>query len=581
MKLFFWSFLSSGFTGAATTQFIRKIRFVNATCLLLILFTHILGVIHFLRGEGYLAILDSLIVIIFVIIMVFLRISKHLEGASSLLLLLLINISQFLLITNTISGFAIIWIFLFPIVAFLLKNELQALIWCAAEFLGLFAVCILVSINLTVTSYTLTELFIVSIGFFLFSLLTKYLVGTSRIGEEVLIKKSNELYKSNMQLAQEVRERKDTELTLKQENVRDEAIFSSIGEGMIVVDQDFVIVMINKAAKNLLDMTEEDLKGKIFFDKIHLWSEDKKKIPRGHDIISDSFSNKSIQNTNKFYLGKNPENTVPVALIVSPILLYQKVVGGVITFRDISQEKAIDRMKTEFISLASHQLRTPLTAMKWFLEMLLSGDLGQLSDEQKKYIQNISDSNEKEIALVNSLLNISRIESGRIIIEPVLTQLNTLIQQGADEQKVPLETKKQKLSLVLDESLPEIPLDTRMIHEVIMNLLTNAIKYTPNEGSIVVSTDHDDKNILLKVTDTGYGIPEKEKGRIFERFFRASNITKIVTDGSGLGLYLVKKIIDASDGTIELESKEGEGTEFTIKLPREGMRGKKGEAKLT
>lgn len=507
--------------------------------------------------------------------------TKSLEAASSLFLLLLVNVSQFLLITNALTGFEIIWIFSFPVIAFLLKDEKRALWWCFAEFAGLFAVCILVSASFTNVGYTLPELFIISVGFLFFSFLMKYLVGTSRVEEQVLMQKSNELYKSNMQLAKEVRERKDAELTLKQENVRDEAIFSSIGEGMVVVDQDLIIVMINRAAREFLGLGEEDIRGKMLNDKIHFWNEEKKKIPPGQDIISSAFTSKHISTSSDFLIGDSPEHAIPVALVVSPILLYEKVVGGVMTFRDISLEKEVDRMKTEFISLASHQLRTPLTAMKWFLEMLISGDLGELTQEQKKYIQNISDSNEKEIALVNSLLNISRIESGRIVIEPVPTQLNKIVQEVSDSQHVISDAKKQKISLVLDETLPEIPLDPRMMREVVMNVLTNAIKYTPDEGSIVISTEHNETDIILKIKDTGYGIPENEQKRLFQRFFRASNITKKVTDGTGLGLYLVKKIIEASSGTITLQSKENEGTEFEIRLPKSGMKEKKGEARLT
>lgn len=581
MKNLLLSLLSSGLTGGSNTKYIRKIRFLNSACIILSFFTHFLIFKHLSQNLSYLAILDISILLILAIIIVYLRSSKNIESASSLFLLLLINITQYFLITSVVTNFAIIWIFSFPVIAALLKDERKALLWSMTELGGLFVVWLISYLNLVPLEYSSSTLLFISCAFFFFAWLIYYLVNTNKIGENILIQKSNDLYKTNIQLAKEVRDRKETELMLKQENVRDEAIFSSIGEGMIVLDQDFLIVMLNQATIDFFHLKDRHVIGKNFYDHIHLWNDSKKRIPRGHDLISKSYHTKKIQTSNQLSLGTTPESVIPVNLTISPIILYEKVVGGVLTFRDITREKEVDRMKTEFISLASHQLRTPLTAMKWFLEMLQSGDIGPLSDEQKNYIKNIQDSNEKEIALVNSLLNISRIESGRIIIDPIPTQINSLIEEVVSLQKVPSDAKKLAVSLALDDTLPEIPLDAKLMREIITNLLTNAIKYTPENGTITIKTTQNEKNIMLSVSDTGYGIPENEQKRIFERFFRASNITKVVTDGSGLGLYLVKKILDASGGTIELESKENTGTTFTITLPIKGMEKKKGEATLT
>ncbi|MEI8232442.1 MAG: PAS domain-containing sensor histidine kinase [bacterium] len=251
----------------------------------------------------------------------------------------------------------------------------------------------------------------------------------------------------------------------------------------------------------------------------------------------------------------------------------------VATQRDITHEKAIDLMKTDFISIASHQLRTPLSAMKWFLEMLLVGDFGQLSKEQKDAVDNIEESNERMIDLVNGLLNISRIESGRIIIEPEPTDIAELTNSVITEVQEKFNSKKQKIALNC-ESIPLISLDTKLIRQVILNLLTNANKYSQIDGVIEVNITKDDKNITFAIKDTGYGIPETEQNRIFERFFRASNITKRETDGTGLGLYLAKTIISSSGGKIWFVSREGEGTTFFFTLPISGMKPKAGEVRL-
>lgn len=247
---------------------------------------------------------------------------------------------------------------------------------------------------------------------------------------------------------------------------------------------------------------------------------------------------------------------------------------------DITHEKEVDRMKTEFISLASHQLRTPLSAMKWFGEMLVKGDAGALNPEQKAYAENILASNKRMIELVNDLLNISRIESGRIIIDPELVRLQDVIDEVINETKIKTNARKQHVVLNIQSDLPEVSLDKKLIREVYANLITNASKYTPDEGEIRISVSIKGDDLVSIVGDTGYGIEEKDKEKIFSKFFRGQKTSKLDTDGNGLGLYLVKAIVDSSGGKIWFESHEGTGTTFTFTVPIKGMTKKDGEVSL-
>ena len=266
-----------------------------------------------------------------------------------------------------------------------------------------------------------------------------------------------------------------------------------------------------------------------------------------------------------------------IQLSVYPIKSDDRTIFYVGIEQDISKRMEINKAKTEFVSLASHQLRTPLSAINWYTEMLLAGDAGKLNDEQKKYAEEIFIGNSRMVELVNSLLNVSRIETNSFTIEPEKINIIDISKEVVKEIEPDIFKQKQELIEEYDEYLPDTYLDKKLTKIIIQNLLTNASKYTPENGEIRIKIYNTSGDIRIEVSDNGLGIPGEEQRNIFNKLFRASNVTPLDTDGTGLGLYIVKSVIERSGGKIWFKSIKDKGTTFFVELPESGMRTKKGD----
>lgn len=228
----------------------------------------------------------------------------------------------------------------------------------------------------------------------------------------------------------------------------------------------------------------------------------------------------------------------------------------------------LDNVKTEFISVAAHQLRTPLSAIKWTLSLLIDENVTNLTSEQKSLLMKGYESNERIIRLVNEMLVVTRIESGKMPYNFTFIHIEDLIDSCLYDFISQARTKKIDLHFEEPKSkLPYVNMDPDKIRTVIQNLIENALFYSQENGKVVVTAISEEKYIRVSVKDGGIGIPDRQKVGIFNKFFRADNAVKNRTDGSGLGLFVSKSIVEKHGGEIGFESKEGEGTTFYFTIP--------------
>lgn len=377
---------------------------------------------------------------------------------------------------------------------------------------------------------------------------------------------------------QELAERVD-EIGREKEKIS--TILFGIGDGVFVIDNDFKIILWNKAAENISGFSAKEVMGKKYDSALKFINE--KTGDSAGDFIKKTIEIGEAQEMPSYTLLVQKDNS-QVAVADSSAPLKDKngnTVGCVVVFRDSTKEREIDRAKTEFVSLASHQLRTPLSAIKWYAEMMLAGDAGNLNKTQSEYMNAIDQSNARMIDLINSLLNVSRIDMGTFAIEPKPTNLIEISESVVSELVMQIKEKKINFSAKYEKDIPLIQADAKLVRIIIQNLLSNAVKYTSNGGNVGIEMNKDGENIMIKVSDSGYGIPKDAQSKIFTKLFRADNVRVKEVDGTGLGLYVVKSILDESGGKIWFESEENKGATFFVAIPLSGMKKKEGNRELS
>lgn len=240
---------------------------------------------------------------------------------------------------------------------------------------------------------------------------------------------------------------------------------------------------------------------------------------------------------------------------------------GLLTLVDITKQKKAEDAKSEFVSLASHQLRTPIAGMKWSAELLQMDDSGGLSDRQKKYIDRLLISIRRMAVLVDDFLRVSRFELGTFQAEYEKVNLSELFEDIMHEQAARVEQKGLVVKTFFDESVETIMTDQNLIRMVVTNLYSNAAKYTREQGTIHLGYGRKDGDIVITVADNGMGIPAADQDSIFTKLFRASNAVRDVPDGTGLGLYIVREAVGVLKGQVSFTTVENIGTTFEVVLP--------------
>lgn len=352
-----------------------------------------------------------------------------------------------------------------------------------------------------------------------------------------------------------------------------EPLFNSIGEGAFTTDQFGKITRINDAALRMLGYHKSDLIGEWLPKKIIAVTEEGKMVELIDRPITRAFLTGKPISTKTLYRKKDG-SVFPVSLTVSPIISDGHPIGAIEVFRDITLQDEIDRMKSEFISLASHQLRTPLSAIKTYAHMLLDGYMGELNDDQHQSLHTIIGAANRMNELISTLLNVTRIEAGTVAISPKPIKLVQLVEEVIKEHTFQVTDKSLTMVFKQPKSAPIIKTDPLIAKEILANLISNSIKYTPPGGTITLRIKPRRHDVLISVADNGFGIPRFAQDQIFTKFFRAQNAVRQETSGTGLGLYLVRGLVEALGGKIWFESEENQGTTFFVTLPKreQGLR---------
>ncbi len=362
---------------------------------------------------------------------------------------------------------------------------------------------------------------------------------------------------------------------LAEAKAKDEALIESIGEGLVAIDQDGKVIIVNKMAEKLLGFTSAELIGKSFVQAVSLENEQGEQISEAQRpaiLALNSDTTTTTTTTTAYYFVCKNGTKFPAAITATPVLLDAKPIGAIVVFHDITKEKELEKMRTDFLSLASHQLRTPLSGTKWLIGTLMHpAILGPLTEKQKVYLNDIYNINERMIQLVSDMLSALRLQGEKADMKEETVFVSDLYRSLLKIVRPATKDKKWVVlrSALTDEKLT-VKTDVQILRSILESFISNAINYSPPGGTVILDAKEEAAAVVFSVKDNGIGIPKEEQKRIFERFYRASSAKRLKPDGTGLGLYIAKTLAEKIGAEVAFESEENKGSIFYLRLPKKG-----------
>jgi len=383
---------------------------------------------------------------------------------------------------------------------------------------------------------------------------TAFKISEGDLSQRISVRKYNNEIENLARMFNQMAEELEAKIgEISKEKNRIEAILESMVDGVIATDKDGKISLINPAAQNIFDIDKDEIKGKklissLFSHRIDMYLEealeDKKSITR--EIIY-----------------QNPVKKIIQATFIPLLDVDEKVNGGIIVLTDITELRKLETVRNDFVANVSHELRTPLTSIVGYLDTLIESDIKDKKIRQR-FLKIIKEETDRLSILIKDLLNLSQIESKTFDLKPenfreVIDNVYNLLNDKAYRKNI-------NVNLNIEDEMPPVYMVKKQIEQVLINLLDNAIKYTPKGGNIEISTQKKGDKIFFAVEDTGIGIPEEDQDRIFERFYRVDKARSRSLGGTGIGLSIVRNIIKQHSSEIKVESGEDQGSKFTFYL---------------
>ena len=350
------------------------------------------------------------------------------------------------------------------------------------------------------------------------------------------------------------------------QNLEAEALFMSIGEGAIVTDTNAHISRVNQTALRILGYSEKEIIGKWFPSVVIAEDEQGRELASIERPMGQAFlTGKSV--SARIYYRRKDGSRIPVFLTVSPVMMKSKPVGAIEVFRDISTELALERAKDEFVAIASHQLRTPATAVKQYVGLLLEGYSDPLTDNQRLFLERAYESNERQLHIVQEILKITQLDLEKVVLKIDDYDIREIIRQAVATVQNNFDRKQQKIVIKEPAEPLYVKADREQLRVAVENLLENASNYTWPGKSITVTSRQLKDRVRVSIKDQGVGIEPEDFPKLFQKFSRIPNPLSVEIGGTGLGLYWAAKIIHMHGGYIHVASAAGKGTTFTINLP--------------